>query len=449
MTYPKYEKYKESGVPWLGQVPEGWEVAVIKHMTDIYNGSTPKSGDPLNWDGEILWATPEDLGNNNGKYLDNTKRTITEEGYISSGVSIVPIGSSILSTRAPIGHLSIVSKEMCFNQGCRGIVPKENLESDFLYYLLFAAKDELKVRGQGTTFIELGNNQLGSMPITLPSLEEQKAIAAFLDKKTSEIDALIAKKEELLKLLAEQRTALITHAVTKGLNPSAPMKDSGIDWLGHIPSHWDVKKVKSIVDIWGRIGFRGYTLADIVDEGEGALSLSPSNIKDGKTDYSKRTYISWEKYEESSEIKVYEGDILFVKTGSTIGKTAIIKSPNEPMTLNPQLVVLKNHKINSHFLAYAMNASYYQFQIEGYKFGGSTPAMTQESLGRTLIVIPSDEEQKEIVEYIDAADLKFELIINKTQQAIDRLKEYRTALITNAVTGKIDVRGYQQKQEAA
>ncbi len=243
--------------------------------------------------------------------------------------------------------------------------------------------------------------------------------------------------------MAEKRTALITRAVTRGLNPNAPTKDSGIPWLGEIPAHWEVKKVKQVVDIFGRIGFRGYTLNDIVDEGQGALSLSPSNVLDGEMTFENKTYISWEKYHESPEIKVSKYDLLFVKTGSTIGKATIVRELTEPMTVNPQIVVLKNCTIYPLFLNYTFNSSYYQFEVDGYKFGGSTPAMTQTSLGRTLIVIPNSiQEQIQICIYIETELEKIESLKKKIISGIKKLKEYRSSLITHAVTGKIDVREY-------
>lgn len=215
-------------------------------------------------------------------------------------------------------------------------------------------------------------------------------------------------------------------------------KDSGVEWLGDIPEHWKLHKVKRTVSIFGRIGFRGYTTADIVSEGEGVITLSPSNIVDGKINYLNRTYLSWEKYYESPEIQVFSKDILFVKTGSTIGKVAIVENMPEPMTINPQLVVLKKINCYPEFLAYVMNADFYQFQVMGFRFGGSTPAMTQESLGQTQVILPPLEEQKAIARFLDYKTDRIDALIAKKEALLEKLDEKRTALISHAVTKGLD-----------
>ena len=211
-------------------------------------------------------------------------------------------------------------------------------------------------------------------------------------------------------------------------------KNSGVDWLGKIPSHWHITKLKFITNIYGRIGFKGYTIADRVNEGEGAISLSPSNIIDNNINYENRAYISWDKYEESPEIKVYEQDIIFVKTGSTIGKVAIVRNSLEKMTINPQLVVLKDIKCQRYFLNYFMKSPFYQYQIYTFRVGGSTPTMTQDSLKSTYIVIPPLEEQERIVKFLDRKCEEVEKSIALKQRLIILLEEQSAIVINQAVT---------------
>ncbi|MBD2538660.1 restriction endonuclease subunit S [Coleofasciculus sp. FACHB-SPT36] len=215
-------------------------------------------------------------------------------------------------------------------------------------------------------------------------------------------------------------------------------KDSGVEWVVEIPEHWKICKLKRTVTIFGRIGFRGYTTQDIVLEGEGAITLSPSNILDGKINYTNRTYLSWDKYHESPEIQVFDKDILFVKTGSTIGKVAIAENMPEPMTINPQLVVLKEINCCPEFLAYLMNADFYQFQVMGFRFGGSTPAMTQESLGQTKVILLPLDEQEAIAQFLDYKTKQIDDLITKKETLIEKLDEKRTALISHAVTKGLD-----------
>lgn len=433
MSYAPYPAYKDSGIPGLGQVPEGWETLAIKRVSAIHNGSTPKSGEAEFWDGEILWATPDDLGKSSGKTLSDTKRKITPAGFASCGVHLVPAGSSILSTRAPIGHLAIAGGAMCFNQGCRGLVPSESLDSDFLYYVLLAANEELKIRGQGTTFIELGADQLASLPVVKPPIEEQTAIADFLDKKTTEIDDLIAKKEELLRLLAEQRTALITHAVTKGLNPNARMKPSGIDWLGGVPEEWDILQLRYVAT--PIIGLT-YSPNDVVGPGEGTLVLRSTNIQRGKLSLHDNVYVSADVPEK---LKVKAGDILVCsRNGSRklIGKNALIAEDQDDWSFGAFTTVIRSE--HGPFLYWVLNSGLFQFQ-SGRFLTSTINQLTIGVLNSFEVPFPPSVEQKDICDFLSVETRKIDETAEKTKEAIERLREYRTALITNAVTGKIKV----------
>jgi len=241
-----YPEYKDPGNEWLGEIPEHWNIKALKRIFIIISGSTPKSSEPAYWDGDILWATPDDLGKLDGDTLLTTSRLITEAGYKSCGTSLASGGSLILSTRAPIGHIGIAGTPLCTNQGCRSLVFRKNDDTRYYYYLLLASHSELESWGQGSTFKELSRTKLEAIYFVSPPVIEQRAIASFLDRETARIDSLVEKKERQIELLQEKRSALISHVVTKGLNPDAPMKDSGIEWLGEIPEHWDEVRSKAV-----------------------------------------------------------------------------------------------------------------------------------------------------------------------------------------------------------
>lgn len=205
---------KDSGVEWLGEVPEHWQIMRLKWIFKTLNGSTPKSSEPNYWGGEIPWATPDDLGSLRGDTLIETQRSITYAGYNSCGTSLAPIGSIILSTRAPIGYLAIAGKAMCANQGCKILAFKNNDNKRFFYYQLILARTELESFGQGSTFKELAGSKLNSIPLVLPPLDEQHSISAFLDLETMKIEALISKIRLAVDKLKEYRTSLISSAVT-------------------------------------------------------------------------------------------------------------------------------------------------------------------------------------------------------------------------------------------
>jgi type I restriction enzyme S subunit len=294
----------------------------------------------------------------------------------------------------------------------------------------------------GVSYPGIQTEKLMSIKVLLPPTNEQSQIVSFLDTKTQKIDELIEKTEQKIELLKEKRTSLINHCVTKGLNPNVEMKDSGVEWIGEIPSHWIRTKMKYVVHIFGRIGYRGYTTEDIVNEGEGVITISPSNIREDKFSTENSTYLSWEKYHESPEIQIFTNDIILVKTGSTIGKTSIIPNNVPEMTINPQLVVLKNIRLFPKYLYYQTTCRFIKESFDIEQTGSSTPTISQEKMNEFPILNPSNDEQIQIVEYLDEQTQKIDSTIEKETQRIELLKEYRQSLISEVVTGKVDVRDY-------
>jgi type I restriction enzyme, S subunit len=214
-------------------------------------------------------------------------------------------------------------------------------------------------------------------------------------------------------------------------------KNSGLDWIREIPKEWEVKKLKFLSDVCGRIGYRGYTVNDIVDQGEGAITLSPSNIIDDKFTLKKKTYLSWIKYDESPEIQVFENDILLCKTAS-IGKNCIVPKHSEKMTINPQLVVLKPFKISSKFLSFFMNCNEYKHQVNSAVEGGAIKTISQEKLLNHYILFPHLEQQNQIEEFLCKKITKFDELISKSKSQVTLLEEKRQATINQAVTKGLD-----------
>ena len=210
-----YPKFKSSSVEWIGDVPEHWNIFPLKQHYRVINGGTPSSTVDAYWDGDVNWITPDDLGKNLSKRIEDSRRTLSTEGLMNCGAQLVPANSIVLSTRAPIGHVAVIGRESCTNQGCRALVPDEkDAFSDYLYYTIVSSHSVLKSAGKGTTFMELSADHLGSHMVPFPPSAEQHAIADFLDRETEKIDGLIANIETSIERLREYRSATIAAAVT-------------------------------------------------------------------------------------------------------------------------------------------------------------------------------------------------------------------------------------------
>lgn len=437
----RYETYKPSGIDWIGEVPTDWKTLRIKNVASIVNGSTPSSSVEEYWDGNIIWATPGDF-NKFDRIIDDSESKITEAGYKSCGTSMVPVGSVVITTRAPIGNVLIAGKELCTNQGCKTLVPNR-VESRFLYYIISISSIELNILGQGTTFLELSKESLGTFKLPLPEFEEQLTIANYLDDQTQKIDHLIANKKAQAEKLKELRQIEINNAVTKGLNPNAEMKDSGIEWLGDIPKHWTTKRMKDVASVRGRIGFRGYTVDDIVDEGAlviGAKHINSSN----QLNFDDPEYISWEKYYESPEIMVEVGDVLIVQRGS-IGKFALVEKEIGPATINPSMILLRlNTRIHPQFLFWYLLGEHMFNIIKTIVSSTAVPMISQMQAGVFRIILPPKKEQIEIANYLTERTTAIDQLIKNIEAQIEKLQELRKIKIYEAVTGKIKVNAYAE-----
>jgi len=432
------------GGDWITTLPDGWRLKQIRHIFRIHNGATPKSGDSEYWNGDINWITPEDLGNNDGKDIVESRRKITSEGYANSGVSLAPAGSIAISTRAPIGHLAKTLIPSCVNQGCRLLEPKEG-SSDYWYYASLAAKPILVSRGQGTTFMELPRQSLASVKLPVPPDEEQQTIVRFLDFKTAQIDALIAKKKELLDKLAEKRTALISHAVTKGLDPSVPMKDSGVAWLGNIPANWDIGQFSHFIFFQEGPGIMA---VDFHDSGVPLLRIH--NVQNEVVSLDGCNYLDPEKVKVKwAHFRLRTGDLLISCSAST-GLVSEVDSNSEGAVAYTGIIRLNaaRPEISKEFIKVLVGSSLFFEQIAVLKTGTTLQHFGPAHLRRMFITLPPINEQIEIVSYIKNECSLIDAQSKKMQVAIDLLTEYRSALITNAVTGKMDVRGFEIPQPA-
>ena len=437
-NFPKYPAYKDSGVEWIGSIPAHWSVSPLKRGFMIEGGSTPPP-DEINWDGDITWVTPADLSGLTSLFLDTSKRTISATGLASCGTSLLPAGSLILSTRAPIGSLAIALIRMCTNQGCKGLIPNESAFSTYFAYVLLTAKTELNIRGKGTTFLEISGDELGRFDVPMPPLSEQTQIARFLDHETARIDALIEEQQRLIELLKEKRQAVISHAVTKGLDPTVPMKDSGVEWLGEVPVHWEVTKFK-----WPLRTASGGTppLNDRAAYYDGGIPwLRSLDLTDDLVTEHEVT-VTQRAIEETSCKIVPKKSVLIAMYGGdgTIGKNGLLKFDS---AINQAICAfLPSDRCKPEYLH-----RYIQFYRPYWMIGAESSRkdanIGQDRIGDHFLMLPPLSEQTEIVDFTNGELLRFSGLVKEAELGVALLQERRSALISAAVTGKIDVRGWQ------
>lgn len=435
--WKRYEEYRVSGVEWLGEIPSHWQAKKIRRLCQVKRGASPRPIDDLAYfddDGEYAWVRISDV-TASSKYLSVTEQRLSRLGQ-SKSVCMEP-GDIFLSIAATVGKPIIAQIRCCIHDGFvyfSGL--KENRE--YLFYL-FSGGELYKGLGKLGTQLNLNTDTVADIYIPLPTIPEQRAIADFLDRETAKIDTLIQKKERLIELLQEKRAALISNAVTKGLDPSVPMKDSGVEWLGQIPEHWEIKRLGIKCTVKARLGWRGLKASEYIDDGY--IFISTPNIKETIIDFENVNYISEERYLESPEIMLQVGDVLIAKDGSTLGIVNVVRELPSPATVNSSIAVIRPREpVCSEFLHYFIAGSYTQSIIHQIKNGMGVPHLFQEDLRKFVLLFPPLFEQQVIADFIDKETARIDLLVDKTRRHMEKLREYRNAMISAAVTGKIDVR---------
>lgn len=420
-NYPPYRKYKQTRCAWLKEIPEHWEFKRLKNTASHNDEALDERTDP---DLEIEYVDISSVSLVNG--IEKTEAMPFEKApsrarrKVKDGDIIVSTVRTYLKAIAPVCE---PPENMVVSTGFAVVRPKENMFSGFAGYLLQSNGfvGDVVANSVGVSYPAINATDLVRIPVIEPPLEEQKTIARFLDFKTAQIDALIAKKKVLLNKLAEKRTALISHAVTKGLDLSVPMKDSGVAWLGKVPVHWQVLQLKFAVTFQ-----RGHDLpADARTEGEVPL-VSSSGVS------------------SSHDAAIAKGPGIVTGRYGTIGKFTYVETDYWP--LNTTLYSIDTHGNNVKYLWFMMHLLSDLFVMESKK--GAVPGVDRNDLHPVLTAVPPKSEQDAIVERLEKATSKLDRQAEQITKVIERLQEYRSALITNAVTGKIDVRGFPIPQTA-
>ena len=423
MKRKPYPAYKPSGVEWLGEIPEHWSAFRLKHafwlqrghdlpVTEFCEGEYPVCG-------------------SNGRIGYHNQFTTKGPG--------VTIGRS-----GSVGEINYIDMNYWAHNTALYVKEFYGTIPRYIFYLLKTL--DVRYLSEGTAVGTLNRNYIHDLLIGIPAAKEQQAIAAFLDRETSRIDELIAKKQRQIELLQEKRSALISHVVTKGLDPNVKMKDSGIEWLGEIPEHWEVRPLKHIkaespnAFVDGPFGSNLKTI-HFVDNGDVYVvesefatrgTLNPSNLKT----------ITFEHFETVRRSETHEGDIIIAKIGAYFGlsnilpkllKRALVSGNSMKLTVNRNICLVQ-------FIHYQLLNQKWSGAIDLLAGTTAQPALSLGGMNSLKLILPPVKEQSEIVSFLKVEERRLESLSVIVKKSIDLLREYRTALISAAVTGKIDVR---------
>lgn len=417
----RYEKYKDSGIEWIGEIPENWEVKRLKRFAKICNGQDHKSVYDLSGDYPILGSGGE-FGRANQ--------------YLHKGPSVL-LGRKGTIDKPQYVDFPFWSVDTAYYTD---IFPKT--DPRFFYYLCTNIQFDLYKYGSAVP--SMNQDTLSQIEFPSPSYDEQSIIATYLDRKTAEIDHIIANKQKLIALYEEEKQAIINQAVTKGLDPNVKMKDSGVEWLGEIPEHWEVKRFNFIFSFSRGLPI---TKENLKDEGIPCISYGEIHSKYGfevnpEKDYLKCVDDGYLITSEKSLLK--RGDFVFADTSEDIpgsGNFTYLNSDTPVFAGYHTIIAVPKVEFITRFVAYFFDSTQYRNQIRCSVTGTKVYSITQSILKNTNVILPPIQEQTLIVEYINKEFSRLETIISKFNKQIDLLQEYRTTLISEVVTGKVKVRG--------
>ncbi len=441
--YKPYPAYKDSGVEWLGRVPEHWQIKRLKHIANVQTG-VAKGKD--NADKETIEVPYLRVANVQDGYLSlDDVATIEIPREDLPRYSLQP-GDVLMNEGGDfdkLGRGSVWQGEIepCIHQNHVFAVRPTAVPSAWLNAFTGSLAAQFYFMGrakQSTNLASISSSNIMELPVAMPPAAEMDLLLDHIDRETARIDALVAKKTRFIELLREKRQALITHAVTKGLDPNVKMKDSGVEWLGEVPEHWEIKRLQFLCasikagpfgsaltkDMYVPDGYRVY----------GQEQVIPGDFSIG--DY----YITPEYFSELAQYAVQPGDVLVSCVG-TFGKIAVVPEDVEPGIINPRLIRIRvNQLVSPVYLTVLMQSSVVFEQFSLWSRGGTMDVINIGTLSGIVLSVPPASEQKAIIRYVEHEAGRIDALVNKTERSIELLKERRSALITAAVTGQIDLR---------
>ena len=454
MSFPAYEEYKDGGGEWLGEVPEGWEVQRVKHaITSIEQGWSPQCENERVQSDE-QWGVLKVGCVNYGKFtaVENKALPPALEPQPELGIREGDLLISRANTVELVGSAAVAECDhknlMLCDKLYRLRMDHSRLLPEFLCYFLTceAAREpiELGATGASPSMKNIAQSVILELWFTAPEVTEQRTIASFLDSETSKIDSLVSEQRRLIELLREKRQAVISHAVTKGLNPNAPMKPSGIQWLGDVPQHWEVGPLKRF---WSVTDCKHVTAEFVDDGGIPLASIREVQSKWVQLDAAKRTTQGVFDLLIDGGREPQVGDLIFSRN-ATVGEVAQVGEHTPRFAMGQDVCLFRRLHDDSSpdYWQHILKSTEVVEQISVLMVGATFKRINVDEIRNLSVVSPPLEEQKEIAEFLDVKVERFDSLVAEAERAIELLQERRTALISAAVTGKIDVRecAYQE-----
>lgn len=418
-------KMKDSGIEWIGEIPEGWEIRKIKNNFMIYAGATPKSEKTEYWDGGIPWITPADFKTTD-KYVSYGRKSLTALGYDSCGTTLVPAGSVIFSKRAPVGSVVIAKNTLCTNQGCLACIPNDAVNSTYFYYCMSIFTEQFELVSAGTTFKEIAASTFANFLLPCPPLSQQNEIVNFLDKESSRIDSMLSKTRSSIEEYKKLKQAVIAQAVTKGLRGNRETKDSKIEWLGQIPKEWKCQKLKYTIFPQNRPVFS--TDEIITCFRDGIVTLRKNRREDGFT----------VSFTEHGYQGVEIGDLVIHGMDAFAGAIGCSDSRGKTTPVVHACTTTGNNRFFMFFLRYMAYSNIFMDFSNGIRIR-SSDFRNFTKLGIFDVLVPPIAEQNEIADYLDAKCTEIDKLIAKKEQLVKELECYKKSLIYEVVTGKREV----------
>lgn len=443
MSFPAYPEYKPSGFDWLPEVPAHWVDRKIARDIPFVVGWTPPSGKDEYYDGDLPWVTIADMTQMS---VEDTKSKISHLAVQDKGAKVVPAGSMLFSFKLSVGKIAFLTIDSYTNEAIAGFLPCGPLD---LEYWKYAAPEFIPRYGRENIYGATLLNQelISSVRFSAPARAEQTKIARFLDHETARIDALIEEQLRLIELLKEKRQAVISHAVTKGLDPTVPMKDSGVEWLGEVPAHWEVTRLRRICV---EINDINHVMPVAVESGVPFLSAKDL-FDDGTLNFTEDVKMISESdfMTLSKKICPRRGDIIYSRIGACLGKARLVETDERFLVSYSCCVVRVVESIACpRFIQHLLDGEMILTEARMRTQGIGVPDLGLGEIGRFPIALPPVTEQQQIARYLDDKAGKFATLTAEAKRATTLLQEHRSALISAAVTGKIDVRGWQPPANA-